>query len=99
MTNVLEVRPPLLDHELLELTARIPSHWKVHRGETKWIFKQAYQARLPAPVVHLRKQGFGIPIDTWLRGPLRAMFEAAVLERASSVVGLINQAVFRKLCH
>src|SRR5207253_2795108 len=48
MANGLEVRPPLLDHELLELTARLPSRWKVRNGETKWLFKQAYQDRLPA---------------------------------------------------
>src|SRR5262249_59722532 len=51
MAHGLELRPPLLDHELLELAARIPSRWKVHRGETKWIFKQAIRDRLPADVL------------------------------------------------
>jgi asparagine synthase (glutamine-hydrolysing) len=97
MANGLEVRPPLLDHELLELAARIPSALKVHHGETKWIFKQAYQKQLPAAVVERRKQGFEIPIDAWLRGPLREMFEADVLESASPLRDLVDQAVVRKL--
>jgi asparagine synthase (glutamine-hydrolysing) len=41
MANGLEVRPPLLDHELLELAAGIPSEWKIHRGEAKWVLKEA----------------------------------------------------------
>src|SRR5262245_44871389 len=93
----LEVRPPLLDHELLELAARIPARWKIHRGETKWIFKQAYQKELPQSVVQRRKQGFEIPIDDWLRGSLREMFEGTVLQADSSVADLVNQDVIGKL--
>src|SRR5204862_7531344 len=63
MANGLEVRPPLLDHELLELAARIPSRWKVHRGETKWLLKQACRDRLPAAIQRRPKQGFAIPVD------------------------------------
>ncbi|HEV3446672.1 MAG TPA: asparagine synthase (glutamine-hydrolyzing) [Gemmataceae bacterium] len=97
MAHGLEVRPPLLDHELLELAARIPSGWKVHRGQTKWIAKQAFRARLPACAVWRRKQGFEIPIDAWLRGPLRETFEAAVLRHESRLGSLVNQDVARKL--
>ncbi len=97
MANGLEVRPPLLDHELLEMAAHIPSRWKVHNGETKWIFKQAYHTQLPESVVWRRKQGFEIPIDAWLRGPLREMFEETVLQHDSNLAGLINQAVIRNL--
>jgi asparagine synthase (glutamine-hydrolysing) len=97
MAHGLELRPPLLDHELLELAARVPSSLKVHRGETKWIFKQAYQDRLPPNVTRRRKQGFEIPIDAWLREPLRDMFEAAVLDRAAPVADLVNQPTVRQL--
>ena len=97
MANGLEVRPPLLDHELLELSARIPSRWKVRHGETKWIFKKAYETQLPEGLTRRRKQGFEIPIDGWLRGPLRDMFEGAVLQPGSNLNPLINQAVVREL--
>jgi asparagine synthase (glutamine-hydrolysing) len=93
----LEARPPLVDHEFLELTARIPSSLKVRHGETKWLFKQLCDGWLPDDVVHRRKQGFDIPVDDWLRGPLRDAFEANVLSASSKVSELIDQAVARKL--
>jgi asparagine synthase (glutamine-hydrolysing) len=93
----LEVRPPLLDHELLELAARIPSRYKVHAGETKWLLKQAYQDRLPPAIVKRPKQGFEIPTDSWLRGPLRSTFEDAVLPSQARVAGLIDQGTARRL--
>jgi asparagine synthase (glutamine-hydrolysing) len=93
----LEVRPPFLDHELLELAARIPSGWKVRRGETKWLLKQAYRDRLPGEILWRPKQGFDMPIDTWLRGPLREMFEDAVLAPQARVADLVSQATVRQL--
>jgi asparagine synthase (glutamine-hydrolysing) len=97
MANGLEVRPPLLDHELLELAARIPSCWKVHKGQTKWLFKETYRPQLPPAVVDRPKRGFEMPIDAWLRGPLRDVFEAAVLAPQARVGGLVDQGLARML--
>jgi len=97
MANGLEVRPPLLDHELLELAARIPSRWKVRGDETKWIFKQAYRQVLPDSVTRRPKQGFEIPVDAWLRGPLRPLFESAVLDPQARVGDLVDQAVAKRV--
>lgn len=97
MSCGLEVRPPLVDHELLELTARIPSELKVRDGTGKWIFKEVYRDRLPASVCERRKQGFEIPVDEWLRGPLRETFESAVLSPTSRVAGLIDQQTVGRL--
>jgi asparagine synthase (glutamine-hydrolysing) len=97
MAHGLEVRPPLLDHELLELAGRIPSRWKVHEGETKWIAKKAFAGRLPASVVSRAKHGFEIPIDAWLRGPLREVFELSVLQPRARVRDFVNQTIARKL--
>ncbi len=97
MAHGVEVRPPLVDHEVMELAARIPSRWKIARGETKWILKRAFEDRLPPGVLGRPKQGFEIPIDAWLRGPLRPMFESAVLDSGAKVAGLIEQDVARKL--
>ena len=77
----LEVRPPFVDHELLELAAQIPSQLKVRRGDTKWILKQVFHDRLPAKVVRREKHGFDVPVNDWLRGPLREKFEATALNR------------------
>jgi asparagine synthase (glutamine-hydrolysing) len=97
MAHGLEVRPPLLDHELMELAARIPSGWKVHRGKTKWVFKQSYRNLLPGTLIHRTKQGFEIPVDAWLRGPLRETFEAAVLDPTARVSQLVDQGTARTL--
>jgi asparagine synthase (glutamine-hydrolysing) len=97
MAHGLEVRPPLLDHELLELAAQIPSPWKIRNGESKWIFKETYRSHLPASVLDRRKQGFELPIDAWLRGPLREVFESAVLDGGARVATLVDQHTVRKL--
>ena len=91
MAHGLEVRPPLLDHEFLELCVRIPSKWKVSRGETKWFLKTLYADRLPDSVVWRRKQGFEIPVDRWFRGPLNEMFRSMVLSPSSTLRDLIDQ--------
>jgi asparagine synthase (glutamine-hydrolysing) len=97
MANGLEVRPPFLDHKLLELAASIPSRFKIHRRETKWILKQTFGRQLPESAVSRRKQGFEMPVDAWLRGPLRDMFDASVLKSSARVSGLIRQDTARKL--
>jgi asparagine synthase (glutamine-hydrolysing) len=97
MAHGVEVRPPLLDHELLELAARVPSNWKVRNGETKWIFKQAYRQQLPAEILSRPKHGFEMPVDAWLRGPLREMFEDAVLGPRTPLQDLIETSAVRRL--
>lgn len=97
MAYGVEARPPLVDHELLELTAQVPSVLKVRDGETKWVFKQLCDGWLPDNVVHRRKQGFEIPVDDWLRGPLRESFEANVLGKSAKVAELIDQTTANEL--
>ncbi len=97
MSYGLEVRPPLVDHELLELTSQIPSDLKIRNGESKWIFKEVYRSRIPAEVCQRPKQGFEMPIDRWLRGSLREVFEDTVLDRQSPVGTLLDQSVIRQL--
>ncbi len=93
----LEVRPPLVDHELLELAGRIPSSLKVRGGQTKWIFKETFRDRLPAAAVDRPKHGFDIPVDQWLRGPLREIFESTVLSPGSRVAPWIDQTAVGRL--
>ena len=73
MASSLEVRSPLLSRPLVDFAARIPSGEKVGRRRGKEILRRAYDGLLPAPIVRGRKAGFGLPVDRWLRGPLRAM--------------------------
>ncbi len=97
MAHGLEVRPPLLDHQLLELAATIPSDWKIREGTTKWIFKRAFNHVLPPSVASRPKHGFDVPIDDWLRGPLREMIEDTVLDPHARVGGLIDQEMARRI--
>lgn len=71
MAASIELRPPLLDHRLVELAFRLPSEYKVRRGTTKWALKEAARRVLPDEVVDRRKVGFRVPLDAWFRGGLR----------------------------
>lgn len=100
MAVSLEARSPLLDHTFMEWAAALPGDLKVRNGETKYLFKKALGPWLPQELIYRRKQGFGIPLDAWLRGPLRSML-ADLLPNgtgvrlgwfdASEVQGLIDQ--------
>lgn len=67
----LETRSPLLDHEVMEFCASLPTHLKVHRGTGKYLLKKLAERYLPHDLLYRRKMGFSIPLGEWLRGPLR----------------------------
>lgn len=71
MTHSMEGRSPLLDHEFMELTARIPASLKLKNGSKKYIFKKAIENLIPKELLHLPKMGFGIPIHEWFLGELK----------------------------
>lgn len=73
MSVSLEARSPLLDHTFMEWAAALRGDLKVRNGETKYLFKKALEPWLPNELIYRKKQGFGIPLDEWLRGPLRPM--------------------------
>ncbi len=71
MANSLEVRSPMLDHELAALAARIPYSWNIRDGRGKRFLVDAIGDRLPPELLALPKKGFGLPLAAWFRGPLR----------------------------
>ncbi len=73
MAASLEARVPLLDHRIVEFGLNLPTHMKLHKGETKLILRRIMQSRLPADVLNKPKEGFSIPIKHWLRGPLKPL--------------------------
>ncbi len=73
MANSLEVRSPLLDHELAEFAMSIPQQWKMRNGRGKQIFLKAVGDRLPPELLSLPKKGLGVPLAKWFRGPLRSL--------------------------
>lgn len=71
MAASLELRPPLLDHRLVDLAFRLPSSVKVRRGSTKWVLKEVARRYLPGEVVDRCKVGFRVPLGDWFRSGLR----------------------------
>ncbi len=81
MAHALEARSPLLDHELMQLGASIPSRYKVRGQEKKWILREALRGTLPDDLLDRPKQGFSIPLSDWLRGDLRGWAREILLDR------------------
>ena len=81
MTFALEAREPLLDHALVEWSLKLPLEWKLRGGTSKYLLRRLAHRYLPREIVERPKQGFGVPIDRWLRGPLRAWARERLEER------------------
>jgi asparagine synthase (glutamine-hydrolysing) len=73
MATSLETRAPFLDGDLMELAFSMPGHLKIRNGERKWILKQAMAGVLPDSILNRRKEGFSVPMKTWLRRELQPL--------------------------
>ena len=97
MAATLEVRVPYLNHELVELSARIPPRLKLRGLKRKYVLKRAAEKLLPREVVWRRKAGFGAPVRAWLRGPLRPLVEELLSEGRVRRRGLFRPAEVRRV--
>lgn len=97
MAVSLEGRVPLLDHRVAEFAWRLPLNMRIRGRQSKWILRQILYRYVPREMVDRPKSGFGIPLATWLRGPLRDWAESLLNEHRLRLDGFFNPAPIRKL--
>ncbi|HET7892579.1 MAG TPA: asparagine synthase (glutamine-hydrolyzing) [Candidatus Sulfotelmatobacter sp.] len=91
MAHALEVRPPFLDHRIVEFAASLPASLKIRGSKQKFILKELMRDRLPTSILERKKVGFDIPVHDWLRGCLRGLMTDVLLDNSSLYAGLIHK--------
>lgn len=96
MANSLEVRAPLLDYELVEFAASVPSHLKFNNGEKKYLLKEAFKNSLPESILYRKKMGFSVPLATWLREDLKELCIKKLVKEPKGLVKVFKQEQINK---
>jgi asparagine synthase (glutamine-hydrolysing) len=96
MAHGLEARSPFLDHELLELTAKIPIEHKLHGKVGKWILKDMLKDDLPADILWRKKSGFRLPLDQWFRGDLKQFVHSQIMDAPPAFWEMFDRAKIEK---
>jgi asparagine synthase (glutamine-hydrolysing) len=96
MAHGLEVRPPLLDGALVDWAFALPTRYKLRRGCTKYLLKQAATGTLPSAIIHRPKKGFGIPLARWMRGPLADRMREIMESSSVWELGFVDRPTFER---
>jgi asparagine synthase (glutamine-hydrolysing) len=95
MAHAVEVRPPFLDHRIVEFAAKLPTDFKIRGARQKYLLKEVMRSKLPPAIVQREKIGFDIPAHDWFRGPLRAMLMETLASAEAEHSELFNFEAIR----
>jgi asparagine synthase (glutamine-hydrolysing) len=93
----LETRIPFLDHRIVEFAWTLPLNMKIRNGQGKWLVRQVLERHVPCKLFERPKMGFGVPLDAWLRGPLKVWAEGLLDESRLAAEGFFNPAPIRNM--
>ena len=89
--HALEVRVPLLDRQVIDLSLQIDPFEMMRGGQRKWVLRKLLETHVPAEIIPTSKRGFAIPLGDWLRGPLKSRVEGTLLDRILYPQGVFNR--------
>lgn len=97
MAHSLEVRPPLLDHRIVEFAASLPEDMKIGPGGQKILLRELMRGKLPASILERKKVGFDVPAHDWFRGALRPLLLDTLTPEAVNAYGLFDYSCLQSL--
>lgn len=97
MANSLETRAPMLDYQFVEFAASVPSSYKLHGSEKKYLLKKAFEGRLPQDILYRKKMGFSVPLAQWLRHEIRPLAEPLLTDQQSPLAQFFRMDVITEL--
>jgi asparagine synthase (glutamine-hydrolysing) len=97
MANSLEVRAPILDYQVAEFAATLPSSQKYKDGEKKYLLKEVFKPFIPDSLLYRKKMGFSTPLDEWFRGELKELSESLLLRAKFGLNDIFESRVIGNL--